>query len=484
MALTVQQKNLHLLWRAGFGPMAEMVPQLDSIQPAALWNLLKQSSAKAPKVIHVAENLSDGLFKGVKDLADAQRLSDEQRKMLREQSRDGLKRLNTIWLNHMINSEAQLREKMAFFWHGHFACRVINIYFQQQLLDVIREHALGNFGDLLRAVSKSPAMLQFLNNQQNRKKQPNENFAREVMELFTMGRGNYAEQDIKEAARAFTGWGFDLRGEFVFRTFQHDDGNKTILGKTGKWTGDDVIDILLEDPRTALFIARKLYRFFVSEQENLTEIGELAKTLYDSNYAILPTLDRLFTSTWFYHPAYVGNRIKSPIELMVGIRRILPMQLSNEDAQLIFQRALGQILFYPPNVAGWPGGKTWIDSSTLMLRMRLPQMLAANTIMEINTKSDDDVQMGQMIEQQKRRAEAQAYANRFGTASIAWKSIVGLFDNTPRIDLQKKIARLLLVREASHVDQVAAKHINQSSREAFIQSAMIQYMSTPEYQLA
>jgi len=304
------------------------------------------------------------------------------------------------------------------------------------------------------------------------------------MELFTMGRGNYTEQDIKEAARAFTGWGFDLRGEFVFRTLQHDDGNKTTLGKTGKWTGDDVIDILLEDPRTALFIARKLYRFFVSEKENTIEIGELAKTLYDNNYSILPTLDRMFTSTWFFDPAKMGNRIKSPIELMVGIRRILPMRLSNEDAQLIFQRALGQILFYPPNVAGWPGGKTWIDSSTLMLRMRLPQMLAANTVMEINTKSDDDVQMGQMMEQQKRRAEAQAYANRFGTASIAWKEVVNLFAQTPRTNLQARIAQLLLLHQAPHVDAVATKHLNNDSREAFIQSAMIQYMSTPEYQLA
>ena len=161
---------------------------------------------------------------GFEEAGRQQRLemSEEQKKELRKRSREGIRNLNIYWMNEMVNSAAQLREKMSFFWHGHFACRNLNVFYQQGLLDVIRRNALGNFGDLLKEVSKSAAMLNFLNNQQNRKDHPNENFAREVMELFTLGRGNYTEHDVKEAARAFTGWGSNLKGEFVFRKFQHD----------------------------------------------------------------------------------------------------------------------------------------------------------------------------------------------------------------------------------------------------------------------
>src|SRR5690606_8428790 len=174
-----------------------------------------------------------------------------QAKQRRRQSAQDLKSLNLSWLNQMINSEAQLREKMSFFWHGHFSCRVVNIFFQQQLLHEIRTNALGDFGSLLRGVSKSAAMLLFLNNQQNRKQSPNENFAREVMELFTMGRGNYSEQDVKEAARAFTGCGTNAKGEFVNGNNAHGEGEKTFLGQTGNCDGDDMIDIILEQKATA-----------------------------------------------------------------------------------------------------------------------------------------------------------------------------------------------------------------------------------------
>ena len=219
MAVSNQLKNQHLLWRAAFGPMTENVNQLQEVSQKDLYQLLVKTSAKKPEQFNVASNLFDGLVKGVQDLGMMQKLSQDQRKMLRKQSVDDLKNLNLTWLSQMINSEAQMREKMSLFWHGHFACRVINIFFQQQLLNIVRENALGNFGDLLREVSKSPAMLSFLNNQQNKKQHPNENFAREVMELFTMGRGNYTENDVKEGARAFTGWGFNLKGEFVEQAF-------------------------------------------------------------------------------------------------------------------------------------------------------------------------------------------------------------------------------------------------------------------------
>ena len=263
LMLSTQQKNQHLMWRAGFGPAASQIEQLSEIQPKELYKALQKASSKKPSYLDVADNYIKGLVMGINDEAKMEELKKggldgETKKRIRQQSRDGLRKLNLTWFNEMISSPAQLREKMSLFWHGHFACRDINIFHQQLLLDDIRNHALGNFGDLLKAVSKSPAMLGFLNNQQNRKGHPNENFAREVMELFTMGRGNYSEQDIKEAARAFTGWGFNLKGEFVFRQFQHDTGSKTILGKTGHFDGDDVLNLLLEQKQTARFITKNL----------------------------------------------------------------------------------------------------------------------------------------------------------------------------------------------------------------------------------
>jgi uncharacterized protein (DUF1800 family) len=182
-------KNQHLLWRAAFGPMAENAAELDSISQKKLWELLVQTSSKKPEYINVASNMFDGMVKGIQDLAAMEKLSTEQKKAMAKQSREDIKSLNLRWMDEMINSEAQFREKMSLFWHGHFSCRVINILFQQQLLDIIRTNCLWNFGDLLRAVSKSPSMLQFLNNQQNRKQKPNENFAREVMELVYDGQG-------------------------------------------------------------------------------------------------------------------------------------------------------------------------------------------------------------------------------------------------------------------------------------------------------
>ena len=370
-----QVKNQHLLFRAAFGPMVANTNELHDMSQKELYSVLSKTSSKNPVALNVTTNLFDGFIKGVQDVGRLQKLSQEEKKMLRKQSVQDLKNLNLTWLSEMINSEAQLREKMSLFWHGHFACRVINIYFQRQLLNTIRENALDNFGDLLREVSKSPAMLAFLNNQQNKKQHPNENFAREVMELFTLGRGNYTEQDVKEGARAFTGWGFNLKGEFVNRPFLHDNGIKQFLGKTGNFDGDDIIDILLEQQQTATFIVRKIYKQFVNEAVNEENISWLSKRFYDSGYNIQKLLNDIYTSLWFYDDHNIGNHIKSPIELLVGIQRMIPMELDKPEMQLLFQRALGQILFYPPNVAGWPGGKNWIDSSALMLRMRLPQIL-------------------------------------------------------------------------------------------------------------
>ncbi|HMT95992.1 MAG TPA: DUF1800 domain-containing protein [Ferruginibacter sp.] len=479
-------KNQHLLWRAGFGPMAENAASLDDFPTQKLWELLIETSVKKPAKIEVARSLSDGLVKGVGEVIRLEKKSPENKAMKKKrrmENKEGIASLNLMWLDTMINSEAQLREKMSFFWHGHFATRVINSYFQQELLQIIRENALGNFGELLRAVSKSPTMLQFLNNQQNKKGHPNENFAREVMELFTMGRGHYTEDDIKEAARAFTGWGFNMQGEFVFRRQVHDEGNKTVLGKSGPFDGDDILTILLNKKETAQFITRKIYRFLVNENIDESRVKSLADDFYQSGYEILPLLNAIFTSDWFYDEKNIGSKIKSPIELLAGIRRYLPMSLDNDEAQMLFQKVLGQVLFYPPNVAGWPGGTSWIDSTSLMVRLQVPQVYSAKEAISLTPKIDDDLAMGTKMEETVRINRNKAYINRGGAADIEWDLIFKAFEKVKRPVLVEAISLSLIQSPKTVSEDIITRFSDESSREAFIKSAVINIMSTPEYQM-
>jgi len=303
------------------------------------------------------------------------------------------------------------------------------------------------------------------------------------MELFTMGRGNYTENDVKEAARAFTGWGFNQQGEFLFRPFQHDTGSKIFLGKAGNFNGDDIINILLEQKQTAYFITKKIYRYFVNEKTNEVKITWLANRLYESGYDIKKLMTDVFTSDWFYEEKNIGTKIKSPVELIAGIRRLLPMEMQNDNVQLLFQRALGQILFYPPNVAGWPGGKSWIDSSTLMLRLRIPQILTTDEAINIRPKSDDDVMMGQMMDDKVTARVNKAYAAKTGTVTVNWEAVAAIFKGVPRENLQDNIAKTILQSNSKLSTVLLAKYLNNESRENFIKSAIINLMSTPEYQL-
>ena len=485
MEISNRLKNQHLLWRGAFWPTAKKTATPGNIFQKKFWKLLQKKTKSEPTLLEIAKNPFSETASELNNKGEVQKaLKDpEQRKKLRELSREGLKDLNIRWLEEMVNSKAQLREKMSLFWHGHFACRVVNVFFQQSLLHSIRTHALGNFGNLLKAVSKSPAMLQFLNNQQNRKLSPNENFAREVMELFTMGRGNYTEKDIKEAARAFTGWGFNLQGEFVFRPFQHDKGTKTIFGKTGNFNGDDVLNILLEQQQTANHITRKLYRFLVNEQVDNEKINWLSKRFYDNQYDIGKLLADIFSSGWFYHEKNIGNRIKSPIELLAGARRLLPLQFDNDNTQLLFQKVLGQVLFFPPNVAGWPGGRNWIDSSTLMMRLQIPLALVAKEPVNIRTKSDDDLNMGQMYEEQIRIRKNRAIVHKGGAATIDWAPVFSMFEQVKREKLSAEIRQVVLQTNSRVENAILEKYTDASSREEYIKSLIIRLMSTPEYQL-
>ena len=477
------------MWRAGFGPAVEQLGDLNKYSPKQFYKALQKASDKRPEYIDVADDYLKGLMLGIEEAGRQQRkeMDEEQRKMVQQKNRQGVRSLNMYWMHEMVNTGAQLREKLAFFWHGHFACRNLNVFYQQGLLDIIRRNALGSFRTMLHEVSKSAAMLNFLNNQQNRKDHPNENFAREVMELFTLGRGNYTEDDVKEAARAFTGWASIPKGEFIFRRGQHDYGMKTVLGKTGNLTGEEVLDHLLAQKQTAKFIAQKMYKFFVNDTPDEKNIEWLSDRFYKNDYNIGKLCEDIFTSDWFYEDKNIGVKIKSPVELLVGIQRMLPMKLENEEALMLLQRVLGQLLFYPPNVAGWPGGKAWIDSSTLMMRMRIPQMLNDQDEMNVKPKDDDDTMMGRKNEKNEDpKVKGQNQMGRLGKpilVNIDWTKYIKNFDPVKREKLLADMNSVLLVTNKAVSDDLIKKFSDETGRENFIKSATIQIMSTPEYQL-
>jgi len=367
--------------RAGFGArFADLKQDENTTVKKAVKDLF--SSADSDDPINVITDNTDYTMLMQGDIG--------AKKMFLQQQRQQEKDLNLAWLDKMSTTDAQLREKMTLFWHNHFACRTLRATFAQQLNNIHRSNALGNFRTMVMEVSKSPAMLQFLNNQQNRKGHPNENFARELMELFTIGRGNYTEQDVKESARSFTGWGFDKDGVFVMRRFFHDDSDKTFLGKTGNFEGEDIINALLAKRETAHFISNKLYKYLVNEIPDPTHVNAMADIFYNANYEIKPLLEYVFTADWFYNDNNTGNLIKAPVEFLVGLNRQFYISYQKPEVMLLFERALGQVLFYPPNVAGWPGGRNWIDSSSLMYRLKIASTVLDGGLIDFTGKADPE----------------------------------------------------------------------------------------------
>ena len=299
-------------------------------------------------------------------------MSAEERKLAQREVFQRSFELQSWWLTEFLATRAPLAEKMTLFWHNHFVTsfqkvRSPQLLYRQNVL--LRSHALGNFGELLRAVARDPAMLIYLDNAISRKEQPNENFARELMELFTLGEGNYSEQDVKEAARAFTGWSVEPEtGEFLFRQPAHDGGVKTVLGRTGSFDGSAVLDILLAQPQTAEFVAGKLWREFVSPVPDAAEVRRIARAFRESGYDIRTALKALLVSDAFYAPQNRAALIKSPIELVVGTLRQFDFRTAEVLPFVVTANQLGQRLFAPPNVKGWPGGEAWINSTTFLAR--------------------------------------------------------------------------------------------------------------------
>ncbi|WP_244893928.1 DUF1800 domain-containing protein [Chromobacterium violaceum] len=304
-------------------------------------------------------------------------LTEEQKKALQQERNQHAVELRSWWLAEMRNTPSPLTEKMTLFWHNHFVSaldkvRSPQMMYQQNLL--LRHYALGDFGQLLRAVARDPAMMRYLDTANNRKDQPNENFAREVMELFTLGEGHYSEQDIREAARAFTGWGLDRDDQFIVRPRLRDTGEKVIFGQRGNFDGDDVIDLLLQQPSTAVFVTSKLWRNFVSPTPDPATINKLAADFRRGHYQLKPLMRALLLTPQFWRSQ--GQLVKSPLELTVGT--LVTFDLNPPDWRVIagLNRQLGQDVFAPPNVKGWPGGEAWINSATLLTRKQFLDRIA------------------------------------------------------------------------------------------------------------
>jgi uncharacterized protein (DUF1800 family) len=356
-----QRKIQHLYLRAGFSETPKRIQELSGKTIQEIVDDLVENSKSYKDINYLPYPLNE---REEKKGAGGIKLANLFIKSFSE-----MEQLNEQWIFKMTYTKAVLREKLVFFWHNHFSTSVTFSYLMQQQNNTIRKHALGKFGDLLHAIAKDPAMIIYLNNQQNVKDHPNENFAREVMELFTLGEGNYSEDDIKEAARAFTGWAVSKTGEFEFNPKKHDEGEKSFMGEKGFFTGEDILNKLLANKQTAVYLVSKIYKEFVNSKLNETHVNLLADSFYNSGYDIEKLMYSIFSSDWFYAEENIGVKIVSPVELIVRFKKILSIEFKELKFLINYQKALGQVLFFPPNVAGWKGHQAWIDSASLLLRL-------------------------------------------------------------------------------------------------------------------
>jgi len=368
-------KARHLVTRTGLGAEWDEIQQLKNLPlDQAIERIFKKRDLKlppAPKMSPWPRML-------------ALRGNMRRRKMVKRIANVEGKGLQNWWVKHLLKTKSPFLERMTLFWHNHFPSSIEktnqpSMLYQQNLL--LRKHALGNFRDMLFAISKDPAMLLYLDGYDNVKGNPNENFAREILELFTIGRGQYSNQDIREAARAFTGWSIDDRsGRFVFRGDLHDSGVKTFLGQTGRFKGDDILNIVLKNPHTAQRIADKMWHEFInisSPDKSITR--QWAQQFLASNYDIPTLLKAILTSKPFWAQANRGALIKSPIELTIGTLRALPYTLPRNNLAHNLN-IMGQGVFAHPSVKGWEGGDNWISTQSMLRRASMMTNLARGNL--------------------------------------------------------------------------------------------------------
>jgi uncharacterized protein (DUF1800 family) len=372
----------HLVNRAGFGGPPALIQKMADLSPDAALSALLDYEQYADPTPNPDWAKPDP--EGVKRLRDAAKNApqDERRKLYQQEMRIQYQRLMELrgwWLNRMASGPRPFQEKMVLFWHGHFATsfeKVRNAYYMWRQNELFRRLATGNWQELLTYAGKDPAMLIWLDQAESRRPHPNENFAREVMELFALGIGNYTEQDVTEGARALTGWSLDrLNQEYLYRPFFHDNGAKTFLGRTGDLNGDDVIAQIVVQPASAQFITAKLWNYFAGQTPSNELNNALAAVFRENGNNFKPLLRVLFRSEEFYDPAIVRNQVKSPVQWLVGTARVMECGLPPPQICEGMTRRMGQDLFAPPNVKGWDGGLSWITTTTLLDRYNTAAIL-------------------------------------------------------------------------------------------------------------
>jgi uncharacterized protein (DUF1800 family) len=378
----------HLLNRAGFGGSPRTIKEFhalgrekavdllltpdDSLDlfPILPWTTDEQVLADRQEYVEQRKTVHQAM-RGLSS-EKAEELKREFNKKFQKENRERSLQAQGWWFRRMLKTQAPLREKMTLFWHDHFATSIQKVK-QPVLLvrqnELFRKYAFGSSRDLTQAILMDPAMSLYLDTQSSNKDMPNENFARELMELFTLGEGNYSEQDIREAARAFTGYQFSrAKGKVTLNKQQWDPTDKTVLGKTGPFTGKDVIDLIFTQKQAARFMSKKLWEFFVYEKPSGVTIDSLAGSLQHDNFQIGSLLREIFLSKEFYAEASIRSQIKSPAQFLIGLLKQLEVTNPPAGLAIIAGQQLGQILFAPPNVAGWDWGQAWINTNTLLTR--------------------------------------------------------------------------------------------------------------------
>ena len=370
----------HLLVRTGFAALPAEIAKFEALtRAAAVRRILagaRTEAATAPPA----------WTKNAPELRPPGRMAtqEERRAFRMKRVAEGLE-LVGWWYREMTATPSPLTERMTLFWHNHFTSafrkvRAPILLYRQNV--TLREHALGNFAKLVHAMAADPAMIVYLDSLQNRRGYPNENFARELLELFTLGEGQgYTETDIKEAARAFTGWSLEREtGLYRFRPFQHDDGEKTFMGRTGRFNGTDIIEIVLKQPRVAEYITEKAWREFVSETPDPAAVKRIAAKFRTSGYEIKVLLSELLLAPQFWAAENRGRLVRAPVELIVGTLRQFDLPQPDNRILALLGRALGQEVFNPPNVKGWPGGTAWINANTFLIRQQVLRRVMAGAV--------------------------------------------------------------------------------------------------------
>jgi uncharacterized protein (DUF1800 family) len=377
----------HLLNRAGFGGPPAEINRLAGLGPdQAVASLLDYEPIPDPTPNPVWAHPDPERMQRLADLRKAG-TPEAKRQLQMEEGRylqQSMVELRGWWLRRMAYGPRPFQEKMVLFWHGHFATsmdKVRDPYYMWRQNDLFRRLATGNWELLLLEAGQDPAMLVWLDQAQSRKAHPNENFAREVMELFSLGEGHYTEYDITEAARAFTGWSLDrMNQQYVYRPLIHDNGGKEVLGRRGNLDGAEVIAQIVAQPQAAVFITAKLWNYFAGQMPPPELNAALAGVFRAEGDNFKPFLRAMFRSEEFYDPDLIRNQVKSPVQWLVGSVRMLECELPPPLISLGMLRQLGQDLFAPPNVKGWDGGITWITTNTLLTRYNDAQSLVRGTV--------------------------------------------------------------------------------------------------------